>query len=38
MTPAEIEEGPNVFVDPNIFVYHFVGASSGMYIPTDLRS
>ena len=28
MTLAEIEEGAGVFVDANVFVYHFVGASS----------
>ena len=27
MTLAEIEEGAGVFVDANIFIYHFVGAS-----------
>ncbi len=28
MTLAEIEEGTRVFLDANVFVYHFVGASS----------
>jgi len=28
MTLAAIEEGAGVFVDANVFVYHFVGASS----------
>ena len=28
MTLADIEEGAAVFVDANVFVYHFVGASS----------
>jgi uncharacterized protein len=28
MTLAELEEGSLVFVDANVFVYHFVGASS----------
>jgi len=28
MTLADIDEGSRVFVDANVFVYHFVGASS----------
>jgi predicted nucleic acid-binding protein len=28
MTLAAIEEGARVFIDANVFVYHFVGASS----------
>jgi len=28
MTLAEIEEGTAVFIDANVFVYHFTGASS----------
>jgi predicted nucleic acid-binding protein len=28
MTLDDIEEGAGVFVDANVFVYHFVGASS----------
>jgi predicted nucleic acid-binding protein len=28
MTLADIEDGAGVFVDANVFVYHFVGASS----------
>ncbi|MGH7332565.1 MAG: type II toxin-antitoxin system VapC family toxin [Candidatus Rokuibacteriota bacterium] len=28
MTLAEIEDGASVFVDANVFVYHFAGASS----------
>jgi len=28
MTLADLEEGSAVFVDANVFVYHFVGASA----------
>ena len=38
MTLAEIEEGAGVFVDANIFIYHFVGASSDCTSRLDRQS